>query len=449
MFHLPVDCLVIVQTFAPLFSAAVWPCAQQLLLGAVLAPGKRTVSSILRVLGLGQAPHFQNYHRVLNRAVWSARRGARLLLGLLVASFVPTGPLVFGLDETIERRWGQRITARGIYRDAARSSQSVTNQTSGLRWVSVQLLAPVRWAKRIWALPFLTVLAPSRRYYQRQGRPAKTLTDCARQVIGQVRRWCPKRELIFVADPTYAALELLAFAQRVGVTLITPLRLDAALFEPAPPRPRGQHGRPRKKGRALPKLAQRLQDPQTCWQRVWVEWHGQGRRWVELASGQAVWYHSGKPPVPIAWVLVRDPRGEFETRALLCTDQDKSPQESVEWYMQRWQVEVTFEEVRAHLGVETQRQWNDRAIARTTPVLLGLFSLVTLLAHQLHQRSPGTLTARPAAWYCKEQATFSDALAEVRDQLWKGFSLSGSAADEQINPQDLLNHFAELLRYAQ
>jgi hypothetical protein len=325
----------------------------------------------------------------------------------------------------------------------------VTNKTSGLRWVSVQLLAPITWAKRIWALPFLTVLAPSRRYYQRRGRPAKTLTDCARQVIAQVRRWCPKRELIFVGDPTYAALELLAFAQRMGVTLITPLRLDAALFAPAPPRKPGQTGRPRKKGRALPKLEQRLKDPKTRWRRVWVQWHGRGRQQVELASGRAVWYHAGKIPVPLRWVLVRDPQGEFETRALLCTDERKSPREIVELYTRRWQVEVTFEEVRAHLGVETQRQWNNQAITRTTPVLLGLFSLVTLMAHQLQRRSSGTLTVRAAAWYTKSQATFSDALACVRDQLWKGFSLSMSGADDQKIAADLLNHFAELLRYAQ
>ena len=153
------------------------------------------------------------------------------------------------------------------------------------------------------------MLAPSRRYYQQRGRPAKTLTDCARRVIVQVRRWCPKRELIFVGDPTYAALDLLAFAWWVGLTLITPLRLDAALFEPAPPRKNGQTGRPRKKGRAQPKLAQRLQDPKTHWRRVWVQWRCRGRRRVELASGQAVWYHAGKIPVPIRWVLVRDPLG--------------------------------------------------------------------------------------------------------------------------------------------
>jgi hypothetical protein len=325
----------------------------------------------------------------------------------------------------------------------------VTNKTSALRWLSVQLLVRVPWAGRIWALPFLTVLAPSRRYYQKRSRQPKKLTDCARQAIAQVKRWCCNRELIFLGDATYAALELLAFAQRLGVTLITPLRLDAALFEPAPPRKPGQMGRTRKKGKALPKLEQRLRDKKTRWQRVWINWYGRGLTQVELATGTAVWYHTGLPPVPIRWVLVRDPQGEFETRALLCTDARKSAKEIVEFYTRRWQVEVTFEEVRAHLGVETQRQWNDKAIVRTTPALLGLFSIVTLVAHKLYRRRPGALGTRPAAWYAKDQITFSDALACVRRELWKSISLSVPHRDSPKSAADLINHFAELLCYAQ
>jgi hypothetical protein len=446
--NLSADFLVVFQSFAPILTSPIWPRALSLLVGAILAPGKRTVSSILRVLGQSDGPQFQNFHRVLNRTVWSCREAGQVLLGLLIEAFSPEGPLVFGLDETIERRWGGRIKARGIYRDAARSSKSVTNKTSGLRWLSVQLLACVPWAQRLWALPFLTVLAPSRRYYQKQGRTPKKLTDCARQSIAQVRRWLPGRELIFVGDMTYAVLELLGFAQRLGVTLITPLRLDAALFAPAPPR-KGQKGRPRKKGRRLPGLAKRLRDKKTRWQRARINWYGRGPTWVELATGTAVWYHGGKAPVLIRWVLVRSPRGEFETRALLCTDTRQSAKAIVRLYSHRWQVEVTFEEVRAHLGVETQRQWNDRAIARTTPILLGLFSIVTLLAHKLHQRSRGALTARKAAWYNKTQITFSDALASVRRELWRGFSLSGTQRDSQKSNRSLINHFEELLCYAQ
>jgi DDE superfamily endonuclease len=449
VFVLSADVLAVIQTFVPLFSVSVWPFAQTLLLGAIVAPGKRTVSAILRTLGVAQAPGFQNYHRVLNRAAWSSLEAARLLLVLLVETFGGSGPLVFGIDETIERRWGACIRARGIYRDAARSSKSVTNKTSGLRWLSVQLLVRVPWVGRIWALPFLTVLAPSRRYYQKQGRKPKKLADRARQALGQVKRWCVNRELIFLGDATYAVLELLAFAQRIGVTLITPLRLDAALFAPAPARKKGQKGRPRKKGKALPKLAQRLVDKKTRWQRVWIHWYGRGLTQVELATGTAVWYHSGKLPVPIRWVLVRDPLGEFDTRALLCTDPRKSAKEIVELYTRRWQVEVTFEEVRAHLGVETQRQWNDQAITRTTPALLGLFSLVTLLADKLHDRSPRSLSPRTAAWYAKKQITFSDALACVRRELWKGISLSLPQGDSRKSTTVLINHLADLLCYAQ
>ena len=406
LFNHESDLVGLLQTFAPLFSARVWPYALDLLLGAILAPGRRTVTAVLRVLGLGRLVHFQNYHRVLNRAQWSALGGARQLFRELIQAFGARGPLVLGLDETLERRWGRRIAARGIYRDAARSSKSVLNKTSGLRWLSVQLLAQVPWAQKIWGLPFLTALAPSARYYQEQGRQPQKLTDRARQVIRQVRRWARDRELIFVADNGYAVLELLLWCQHLKVTLITPLRLDAALFAPAPPPRPGQKGRPRLKGRRLPSLSARLKDPKTRWQRLRVHWYGQGLRRVEIATDTALWYRSGHAPVLIRWVLVRDPLGRFETRALLSTDPNRSARQIVELFTRRWQVEVTFEETRAHLGVETQRQWNPKAIQRATPVLLGLFSLVTLMAHRLQQQAPGALQPSACAWYAKRRLTF-------------------------------------------
>ncbi len=450
LFYQCSDLVCWAQTFAPLFSVRVWPYAQDLLLGAILAPGKRTVCSILRVLGLAGAVHFQNYHRVLNRARWSALGGARRLLLELIQTFVPRGPLLLGIDETIERRWGRRIAARGIYRDAARSSKAVTNKTSGLRWLSVQLLAPIAWARKIWALPFLTILAPSARYYQNRRRRPQNLTDRAQQVLRQLRRWIPQRALIIVADGGYSVLELLALAQRLTITFIVPLRLDAALFAPLPPPRPALKGRPRLKGKRLPTLASHLKNPRTRWQRLWVHWYGQGRRKIQLTTGTALWYHSGKVPVPIRWVLVRDPRGCFEARALLSTDPQQSAPQSLELFTRRWQVEVTFQETRAHWGVETQRQWNSKAIQRTTPVLLGLFSIVTLMAHRLQQTTPGSLQARGAAWYSKSHLSFSDALGRVRDHLWKkSFCLSLSKLDSPKSRQPWINHLAELLCYSQ
>ncbi|MGI4944029.1 MAG: transposase, partial [Janthinobacterium lividum] len=176
-----------------------------------------------------------------------------------------------------------------------------------------------------------------------------------------------------VGDSGFAALGLLAVLSRRGVACITRLRLDAAFYDPAPPRLPGTNGRPRRKGRRLANLSDVLVDPATPWQRVSVPgWYGGSRRDIEISTTTAVWCHGGMPIVPIRWVLVRDPLGRFDPQALLCTDQACDPVQVLRWFVQRWQVEVTFREVRDHLGVETQRQWSDKAIARTTPCLLGL-----------------------------------------------------------------------------
>src|SRR5215210_394257 len=264
MLTLPSELTSLIVGFAPLFSKPVWKHAQVLLAGAILAPGKRTVTSALRVCGLSREKHFQTYHRVLNRARWSSREASRILLGLLIESFAPDGALVFALDDTIERRRGERIAAKGIYRDPVRSSHSHFVKASGLRWLSLMLTVRVPWAERVWALPVLTALCPSERYYEGRGRGHKKLTTWARQMLLQVKRWLPHREVVVVADSSFAALELLDAVRR-EVTVITRLRLDAALYEPAPERRRGQTGRPRKKGRRLPTLKQVADSPKTRW----------------------------------------------------------------------------------------------------------------------------------------------------------------------------------------
>lgn len=450
MLTVPEPIMTLLTPFRPLFHASTWVKAQILLIGAVLTTGKRTVTAALRVMGLSDESGFAKYHHVLNRAVWSTHRAAELLLALLMHYLDKgTGPLLFGIDETIERRWGQKITARGIYRDAVRSSKSHFVKTSGLRWLSMMWLTTIPWAQRIWALPFLTVLAPSAGYYEQSVRQHKKLTDWARQMIFQLRRWIPHRQLIVVADYSYAALELLHACQHLPnpVTLITRLRLDAALYEPAPPY--SGVGRPAKKGKRLPTLAAVLNDAQTVWQTITVTWYDRRPRLLEITTATAVWYNSGKPPVPIRWLLVRDPKGEYETIALLSTDPDLCPEQIVNWFVPRWQVEVTFEEVRAHLGVETQRQWSDKAIARTTPLLLGLFSWVTLAAHCLLQQRQRSV--RQAAWYVKVRPTFSDALSWVRYILWfppSTFCMSPREPDMVKIPRSLLDRLVDTVCYA-
>ena len=440
----------VLQGFAPLFSARVWPKVQLLVVGAIVSPGKRTVTAALRVLGLADDPRFGTFHRLLSRARWSSLQASRVLLSLLLTAFVPSGPLVLGLDDTIERRTGKKISARGIYRDPVRSSHGHFVKASGLRWLSLMLLTPIPWANRTWALPFLTALVPSQRYHEERGHRHKTLTDWARQMLHIVQRWCPGRQLIVVADSAYAVIRWLSNLQQgQPITVITRLRLDAALYEPAPERQAGQKGRPKMKGQRLPTLASLVNASDTCWQRVRLaRWYGETQRDVELVSQTAIWYHPGKPPLPIRWVLIRDPQGKFSTQALLCTDLLLTPVQILEYFVQRWQLEVTFEEVRAHLGVETQRQWTDLAIARTTPALLGLFSLVTLMAHERWQGQD--VWVRRAAWYDKTLPTFVDALAEVRRALWKvpTFHTSPSGREMIQVPLDFIERLADALCYA-
>ena len=447
---LPRDYLSLICAFAPHFSNLVWQHAQVLLLGAILTPGQRTVAAALRIVGLSAERHFQTYHRVLNRAAWSSWALSRVLLGLLLQTFAATGHVIVGLDDTIERRRGAQIKAKGIYRDPVRSSHSHFVKASGLRWLSLMLLVPIPWAQRVWALPFLTVLAPSARYYAGRKRGHKKLTDWARQMLLQLRRWLPRRALVVVADSSFAVISLVGRMRQLAepVCMIVRFRLDAALYAPAPARRPHQKGRPRVKGERLPTLKQVEGDPKTRWLRMTIaQWYGQGRRTIEIVSGTAVWWHSGQPAVPIRWVLIRDPKGKFRTQALLSTDLNVQPAQIVKWFVLRWQVEVTLREVREHLGVETQRQWSDKAILRTTPALLGLFSLVTLLAHQHARR--GRLPIRQAAWYVKPRPTFSDALAVVRQHLWLHlcFQSGGVPTDSNKLSPVLRNRLIPALSY--
>jgi hypothetical protein len=419
MITLPPEIMMILTHFAPEFSERVWDWAQILVAGAILAPGKRTVTSALRVMGLSEERQFQNYHRVLNRAKWSALNVSRILLGLIVSVLVGMGVrVVIGADETLERRKGDEIKAKGVFRDSARSSRKHTVFSFGLRWISMMVLVSVPWSTRVWALPFLTVLAPSKRTNEANGKRHKTSIDWIMQMITAVRRWIPDKIIVLVTDGGLVAVKLgLRCARFLNpVTYISRLQLNARLFDAPGPQPSGKPGPKPKKGKRQPSLRQRLKDPKTQWGEISIPWYGGKKREIEIATGTSLWHTPGFDPLPIRWVLVRDPLGEFKATAFFSTDPTLAPLQILTYFIMRWGLEVTFEEARAHLGLETQRQWSDLAIARTTPALLGLFSLITLLAHQLTQDQP--LPVRTAAWYQKQEATFSDAIALVRRYLW-------------------------------
>lgn len=421
MLILPGAMIAVLRPFAQAFTERTWEWVQILVVGAILAPGRRTVSAILRVMGLRNERQFQRYHRVLNRVHWSGLLISRILLTLLVVTFVAAGvPMVIAADETLERRNGAKIRAKGVFRDAVRSSKKHAVYCFGLRWISMMLLVAVPWSPRVWALPFLTVLAPSQKTNLADGKRHKTSIDWIGQMIRVVRRWCPERTIVLVVDGGLAAIKLGLRCCRMAlpVTYVSRLRMDAALFDRPLPQAASKRGPKPKKGLRQPSLQARVADQNTDWRTVTVAWYGGTQREVDLATGTALWYTPGQDPLPLRWVLVRDraTTKAFATQAFFATDQDVRALQIVEWFVLRWNEEVTFEEVRAHLGVETQRQWSDLAIARTTPALLGMFSLITLIGYRLTEDQP--MPVRTAAWYTKRTATFSDVIALVRRHLW-------------------------------
>lgn len=451
MLTLPSEIMRLLEPFRPVFSDRVWDWVQVLLVGAILAPGRRAVTRLLRVVGLGQEHQFQNYHRVLNRAVWSSRGLSEQLLGWLVAALVPADArVVLGADETLERRRGAHIAGLGCFRDAARSTAKHKVKSMGLRWLSMMLLVNVPWSRRVWALPFLTLLAPGRTTDAQSGRRHKTSLDHLPRMTSQVRRWLPGRRIVLVVDGALAsiALGLRCRRYREPVTYVTRLRLDARLFDLPPERKPGTRGRKRVAGARQPKACDRLTDPHTAWQTTEVSWYDGRQRTLRFVSDVALWYNTSKPPLLGRWVLLSDPQGQLKPCLLLATDPDATPAQIIQWFVMRWSVEVTFEEVRAHLGFETQRQWNPLAIARSSPALLGLFSLITLLAHQLS--APTGLPCRSTAWYAKSEATFADCIAFVRAYLWTEvhFPTSRPTPERVLIPVQLLQPWLDILCYA-
>src|SRR3954463_15093341 len=447
--------------FAVLFTQPTWLNAVALATGALLCLNHRTVCAALRAVDGASDKGFSRFHRFLSRGAWSGLQGSRILLGLLVAAFVPDGqPLVVGVDDSIERRRGGKIRDKGLYRDPVRSSRGFFVKVEGLRWLSFQVLAKPGFARRTWGLPFLTVLCPSERANAKRQRPHRTVPEKTMWGMRLIARWLPHRRLVMVGDGAFASLAVFR-TLKDRMVCVARCRMDARFFNPPPARKAGQKGRPRVIGtRQLTPRTRSVRKPPR-WVRMpipgWRAEDGTTDRPVDVATGTALWNAHGIT-VPVRWVLTRDPAGRAETRVFVCSDPQRSASEILTWYAMRWAGEVTFEESRRHLGVETQRQWSDLAIHRTTPLLFGLFSLVTLWASELAAKT-GKLSVLGAAWYKKSDPTFSDCIATVRRILWAeeavrpilwrdDFPTWRSRARTTEKPRPLQQRQAELMSYA-
>jgi hypothetical protein len=475
---LPAELLNLIVVFQPQFTKPSWEYAKTLLLGALLARGKRTVTACLRVVGLSDEKHFQNYHRLLNRAKWNTLLVSKILFGLIVA-LVP-GVIVIAADDTIERRRGRKINGVGCYRDPVASSHKLLVKCFGLKWLSMMVLVRLPWSSRIWALPFLTVLCRAKQKGQQQKvwrshrrrprknkkgkrkaaaqkkaaqalpkstpRQHKTAVDILMILIRLVHRWLPQRLVVLVVDGGYAAVKLaLLCAGTPNLALVMRFHSDALLYDRPGPQPAGKSGPKPLKGARQLSPERRAAHPDTAWEEKEVIWYRGEKKRMRLYSQTALWQTEGEAPVEIRYLIARDPEGKLDDEFFATTKLDATSEQILEWVVMRWSAEVTFEEARAHLGMETQRQWSDLAIARTTPCLLGLFSLVVLLTLRLHP--DGKVPVLTSAWYEKAEATFSDCLFLVRRHLWRSieYTESGRRAGPVYLPVNIWEHLLSCL----
>ena len=408
--------IAILWPFSVLFSNSSWLTSVELLLGAILCRGSRTVTGILRATGSSQNKGFSKYHRILNSLDWSLKRGSEILLKMLLKMVGKERPIIL-IDETLERRKGKKIRAKGYYRDAVRSSQSKVVNTTGLKWLVMALSFRFNFAKRAFALPFFTVLEPSSKSTKKQGKRHKTTLDRSIQMVMQLVRWAPTIPFILVGDGGFACAKLAWVCFKYNIALVSRLKMNASIYALPEEVPAGKRGRKPKKGIRLMSFKEMLTTEDLPWEEAEIAGYDGKKKRVKYLTNTSMWGADGFCPIAIRRVLVKDPTGEMDPLPLMSTDVNLTAIKIMELYVDRRGLEVTFQEAREHLGVETQKQWSDKAIAGTTPILMALYTIVCLIGNRMNEEAP--LTAEKTAWYDKKRVTFSDLLKAVRIDLWK------------------------------
>lgn len=424
--------IAVLAPFAQLFSRPTWLKIQVMFIGAILCQGRRCVTDILRIMGLGNEKRFEKYHRVLNRDVFNPLLGSKILFGLLVDLLPPLIEIIVVMDDTLERRKGKHIKAKGCYRDAVRSSQSHVVTAFGLKWLSCCLIIQLPWSKRPWSLPFLTLLQCSKKYNEKHNHRHRTSIDYATIAIKLISRWIKGRPVIFLGDGGFACIKLARACVEAGNHLISRLRLDARLYSTPKEAEPGKRGRKAQKGTRITTFKEMLKQENSEMQTLEIEWYGGVKKTIQYRTGIALMHKTNEGVLPIRWVLVKDTEGQ--NVPLFSTNIDHDPKFIIETFVKRFGIEIMFEESRAHLGMETQRQWSDKAILRSTPMIFSLFSFTCLAALRL--RETENFQVSTASWYFKttDEATFSDIISFVRDYCWKQRILVNSEKNgEMIN----------------
>jgi DDE superfamily endonuclease len=431
----------LLSLFAPAFTAATFARAQLLGVAAILTSGRRTVANLLRTVADLTEGDSSCYHRVLSLAHWSGLTLAALLTRFIIRHFWPHGRIRLAGDDTVTEHPGRKVHGKARHRDAVRSSQSYTAWRWGHKWVVLAILVQFPFARRPWALPVLVTLYRSPQDNQQRGRPHQTPAQLLQLLLRLLLRWFPDRQFVFAGDSGYGSHEVasLAHHSQGRLVVVSKFPADANLYE-APP-PYAGKGRPRVKGQKLSAPQEVVAKAERT--RLNVAWYGGGRRDVEVVSGVGHWYRAGQGLVEVRWVYVHDLTGTHRDEYFYSTDVAMPPQEIIEEYTGRWNIETTFEDARAYLGLESTRGWCERTVGRAEPCLLGLYSVVALMYWLL----PGEDQDQGCVeWEGKQGVTFSDAITAVRRWLWTHwvFPRAGHADAFAKLPQA----FQQLLLYA-
>jgi len=407
----------LISAFSIAFTARTFQRVVVLLVGAILSLRQRTVTALLQVVGPLAHGHWSDFQRVLCRASWSLWPLGRGLAALILEIVPRDQPLVVPVDDTAVQHKGKQVWGKGRHRDAIRSTHSHVVWLWGHKWVVLAINVKFPFAARPWALPVLCALYRPAVQDRAEHRRHKTPIRLAMQLIAVLIHWFPHRKFILVGDGGFASHELARFCQRHRrhVTLVSRFPADANLYDPPPSKRNPKGGRPRLKGRKC--VAPRAVVQRSQGKRFTVNWYGGQSRRVELISAAAHWYKAGSGLTPVRWVFVRDVEGTHRDEYFYSSDPSLRPEQIVSLYTARWSIEVTFQEVRTHLGFTTPRNWSKKSVLRTGPCLLGLYSVVSLIyARAIHGAA---VALRPTPWYAKQNATFSDALRAVRRLCWE------------------------------
>lgn len=451
MSNLPSSIISLLSDFAQIFSKPVEQKFFKLLEAHILSKEVRTVTELLKCLEMRDAKNFSIFHDFFNKNKWSPLEAAKILFNKIISTIPENQEIQIAIDTTVERRKGPKIKSLNIQRDAVRSTKSRKVLVPGLLWLVFTVQVKLLGTNKIWALPFLCILMPpekplssskNKKDNEKKLRKHKTLNDWASQAAKLIRKWVGKdRQISITADSAFATYILANTCIDHKINLISRMRLDARTFQFPVVK---KNGRINLTGPRMPTFNKILLDPSIKWQKKIVDWYKGKKKTIEFITGIALWYGYGIRPVPISWVLIKG-SNDCEATVLFSLDRETAMEKTLQLYISRWPIEVTFEELRRHLGMETQRQWSDKAIDRETPCIMGSFSIIVLIALELQKEDIDEIPIQKSAWYAKNQVTFSDMLAYVRKAILKEkyFPQFGKNNDLWSNEfQEIINQMA-------